>query len=347
MKPKISVIVPCYQVEQYLVACLNSVCQQSFSDYEVICVEDCSKDNTMALLQGYQAQHPDLIKVVAHAHNQGVGVARNTGMAHAQGEYLTFVDSDDLLAPDALANLYDAAQQFDADVVIGGMVNFRGHQGVRYDNLPVMPHTGLIKARADQVPLQLSYPSAWARLYKTSFYLQQVGEFATLRFAEEVHSAFKYWWKADKIVQIKADVYFYRNNASSLMNVTGYQLRLECMLASYHAIYTQLKAESAEHAKALFLHYISGLGLRHGQALHLFFKQNPEFELEDLFAYPKFFTTKLLSEIFVLPNMTYKLDKGLKRQLKKALCQTARLLYRINVKHLKRQHTRRHIQFQA
>jgi glycosyltransferase involved in cell wall biosynthesis len=335
MKPKISVILPCYQAEQYIQVCLDSLCQQTFAEYEVICVEDGSKDNTLALLQAYQTKQPHLIKVVAHEKNQGSGAAKNTGMAHAQGEYLTFVDSDDFIPPDALANLFAAAQKFQADVVIGGMIRFRGRRVLPHNYSHMMPHAGLVKSCREEVPFALTTVAPWAKLYKTSFYREQVGNFPEIRFAEDVQSGFKTWWRAARIAQITEIVYYYRFCSSSIMNGTAYQIRIDSMLANYHAMYSLIKADSPKDAKAIFLHYMVGLDLRYGHALYLFFEQQPEFELE------------LLFEIFVLPKMTYKFDKGLKRQLKKAQCQMARLLYKIKIRRLKKQYYQQSMPFEA
>lgn len=105
---KISIIVPCYNVELYLANCLDSILNQSFPDFEVICVEDCSTDNTLSILNKYQESHPDKIVVLQHQQNLGLGGARNTGTLASKGDYLFFVDSDDELKIDALEMMYNA-----------------------------------------------------------------------------------------------------------------------------------------------------------------------------------------------------------------------------------------------
>lgn len=100
---KISIIIPCYNSEKYLGACMDSVLAQTFEDFEAILVDDGSKDNTLAIAQDY-AQKDARVHVLAKE-NGGVAAARNLALAHAQGEWITFVDSDDLLPADALAAL--------------------------------------------------------------------------------------------------------------------------------------------------------------------------------------------------------------------------------------------------
>lgn len=114
--PAISVIIPVYKVERYLDACVSSVLAQTFGDLEVILVDDGSPDNCPALCDAWAGKDPR-VRVI-HRENGGLSAARNTGIEAARGQFLTFVDSDDLLEPDTLRRAYDAQRQFDADMVI-------------------------------------------------------------------------------------------------------------------------------------------------------------------------------------------------------------------------------------
>lgn len=118
--PAISVIIPVYKVERYLDACVASVAAQTFSDLEILLVDDGSPDNCPALCDAW-AQKDPRVRVI-HRENGGLSAARNTGIEAAQGEFLTFVDSDDLLDPDALRRGYEAQRQHDADLVILNVV---------------------------------------------------------------------------------------------------------------------------------------------------------------------------------------------------------------------------------
>ena len=120
-KPLISVIVPVYNVEKYLPMCLNSILAQTFKDFEVVCVDDGSTDNGLAILQEY-AQKDKRIKVI-HQENQGLVGARNSGVRVARGEYLYFVDSDDRIHPQLLEICLDLSQKEKADWVCFQMEN--------------------------------------------------------------------------------------------------------------------------------------------------------------------------------------------------------------------------------
>ena len=97
---KISVIIPVYNVEKYLRQCLDSVINQTYKDLEIICVEDCSTDNSPQILQEY-AQKDERIKILYNEKNSKLGPTRNNGLKVATGEYIHFLDSDDWLEPDA------------------------------------------------------------------------------------------------------------------------------------------------------------------------------------------------------------------------------------------------------
>lgn len=122
--PKVSVVVPVYNVEKYLSKCLDSLINQSFRDIEIICVDDGSPDKSGEIAEEYAKKDSRI--VVVHKENAGLGYARNTGMEHAEGEYVTFVDSDDWLTENYISNLVNAAEKYEADTVIGGYSRYSG-----------------------------------------------------------------------------------------------------------------------------------------------------------------------------------------------------------------------------
>ena len=112
---KLSVIIPCYNAERYLGECLDSVLSQSETDFEVILVDDGSRDGTLAIARDYASR--DARVTALHQENAGVCAARNLGLDCAQGEWVTFVDADDLLVPDAFSSMLAAADDT-ADMVV-------------------------------------------------------------------------------------------------------------------------------------------------------------------------------------------------------------------------------------
>lgn len=119
-KPVISVIVPIYNVEEYLDACLKSIQDQTFRDFEVLLINDGTPDNSMEIAMRY-VQQDDRFRLFNNE-NQGLSYARNFGLERAQGDYIAFIDSDDRINEEYLEKLYEAIKEYDADVAI---CNFR------------------------------------------------------------------------------------------------------------------------------------------------------------------------------------------------------------------------------
>ncbi len=115
-KSKISVIIPIYNTEKHLRQCLDSIINQTLKEIEIICVNDESTDGSLDIVNEY-AQKDERIKII-NKKNNGAAAARNTGMDHAAGEYIGFVDSDDWIALDMYEKLYENAKSYNSDIVM-------------------------------------------------------------------------------------------------------------------------------------------------------------------------------------------------------------------------------------
>lgn len=116
--PKISIVIPMYNVEEYVGECLDSLLCQTFQDFEVIVVDDCSTDNSRDVVKKYSSKfNGRLLLVESEKNSGGCAVPRNIGMRRATGKYLMFLDSDDLIVKTALEQLYNVAEEFSADIV--------------------------------------------------------------------------------------------------------------------------------------------------------------------------------------------------------------------------------------
>ncbi len=116
VQPKVSVIVPVYNLSEYLRQCLDSIVGQTLKEIEIICVDDESSDDSPQILEEY-AKKDSRIQVIRQK-NAGAGAARNNGMRHAKGTYLSFLDGDDFFEPDLLEKAYERAEQTGADFVV-------------------------------------------------------------------------------------------------------------------------------------------------------------------------------------------------------------------------------------
>ncbi|MEV0319205.1 CDP-glycerol glycerophosphotransferase family protein, partial [Streptomyces sp. NPDC050659] len=169
--PRFSVIVPVYKVQAYLHACLESVLDQSFTDIELIAVDDCSPDACGAIIDEF-AVGDGRVKAVHLAENVGLGRARNAGMEHATGDYLIFLDSDDTLTPDALHAISDRLKETDEpDVLVYDYA--RSHwsgETVRNQYANLLDEEGEAPFRlADRPALLRLLMVAWNKAYRREF----------------------------------------------------------------------------------------------------------------------------------------------------------------------------------
>ena len=125
MNPLISIIVPTYNVEKYIRTCIESILAQTYRNIEVIIVNDGSTDQSLAVISDLICSHHN-IKVI-NQKNQGLSVARNTGIDAATGKYIAFVDADDKIKPDFVSSLYQIADKTGADIVRGSFRDFNGN----------------------------------------------------------------------------------------------------------------------------------------------------------------------------------------------------------------------------
>jgi len=116
--PKISVIIPVYNAQEYLKRCLDSVCKQTLQEIEIICINDCSSDNSAQIIEKYAKSYANLT-ILHLKENKGESAARNYGLSLAKGEYLAFVDNDDEVDLNFYEKLYEKARKTDADIVKG------------------------------------------------------------------------------------------------------------------------------------------------------------------------------------------------------------------------------------
>ena len=115
-KPEISIIVPVYNVEKYLPKCLDSILASTFSDIEVILVDDCGQDGSRAICEQYAAKDTR-VRVISNPHNMGVSAARNNGLDNARGKYISFIDSDDFIDVTMFEKLHAAMLREKVDMV--------------------------------------------------------------------------------------------------------------------------------------------------------------------------------------------------------------------------------------
>lgn len=215
--PEISIIVPIYNVEDYLERAIKSVINQSFPDWELILVDDGSPDRCGEICD-YYAEKDDRIRVI-HQKNGGVSAARNAGIDMAEGAYLFCLDPDDYLPPEALETLLGIMRENGADLVVGGhnRVEADGRIHCDSDVWPALKDT----AEIQKAILQNRLPNfVWGRLYcRTLWDGVRMPEGEVM---EDLYVCPALYFRAKKIVVDRRPLYFYSHeNAQSIMAVTG------------------------------------------------------------------------------------------------------------------------------
>ena len=224
---KFSVIVPVYNVADYLPKCVESLVNQGFDDWELILVDDGSTDGRCpALCDGYAARYPELIRVL-HRENGGLGAARNTGLAHAAGDYVLFVDSDDWLAPDTLKNLSQEVDRTGADMYTFSFryVEEDGTERIAHAPAPISEPTSL-----DKMPsLLLDPPMACTRLCRRSLFTRGSIAFPGRVWYEDLCTTPKLLLQAASVVRLEGDYYRYLQRQGSIMRSANLKRNLEIL----------------------------------------------------------------------------------------------------------------------
>ena len=218
----ISIIVPVYNVEPYLRQCLDSILGQTFTNFEVVLVNDGSTDNSGFICQEY-ARLDSRFKYF-EKENGGVSDARNSGLDLAQGDYVTFLDADDFLFEDHLEKLYRATTLSDADIMIGGYSRFDGSDFYFYkdhfkrDSLISFTSTQAIQFLDSMLDIQFfNFSTACGKLFKRTLFKEL--RFPLGRYAENQFIMWKLYLNAESIYAFNGDLYVYRSNNEGLSSV--------------------------------------------------------------------------------------------------------------------------------
>lgn len=211
-KPNISIIVPVYNVEKYLVRCLDSIFYQKFSGtLEVIAVNDGSTDGSLQILKSYRKKE-DCLAIINHGVNKKLSIARATGMNVSKGEYIMHVDSDDYLLPNALENLYAKCVETDADVVVFNYINENSKGESKLVNIIKTEHISY-----DKVQIQSNFlGTCWNKIVKRSLTESLISGQVGLNTTEDLLYATEILLKARKICLTPKAYYVYFTNTKSL-----------------------------------------------------------------------------------------------------------------------------------
>lgn len=223
MLPSLSVIVPIYNVRAYLQECLDSLVNQSLNDLEVIMVDDGSTDGSGDIAKKYAALHDGF--AYHRKKNGGLGQARNYGVKYAHGEYIAFLDSDDVVPKSAYRDMYVLGKEYDCDLVTGGVERFNS-SGTSASGLHKKALLGAPRlTHITKTPSLFYDTTSTNKLFRRSFWIEKGFTFPEGVLYEDIPVAIPAHYKANKVAVLDATVYLWRTREGASSSIT--QRRLE------------------------------------------------------------------------------------------------------------------------
>lgn len=229
--PSVSVILPMYNSQRYIESCVRSVLNQTFREFELICVDDCSTDDTLKIVTELAKKDQRIRAVKLPKNSGGASEPRNTGIRLSRGKYISFIDSDDMYTPTALQELVTEAEKFQADVVHTEQVYFPENQVI--DVTPQTKFTTFSKEKGgfckeafletDNLAqrVQMFYQGrffGWVhnKMYRRDFIVEKNIKFDNLLTSEDIIFYFKVMCTAPRVVRVPNIIYIYRHNPNSI-----------------------------------------------------------------------------------------------------------------------------------
>ena len=212
MIDKVSIIVPVYNIENYIRVCVESILAQTYASLELILVDDGSKDNSGILCDEYAVIDPR-VKVI-HKENGGVSSARNAGLRQAKGDWIMHVDGDDWIEPDMIESLIEAAKATEADLVFSDFIKYGPNAG--NNQLPSWNSD-----KIDSMSRYIAYvmTTIWGSIAKRSLYIDHsLKSPEGISYCEDFHLIVRLCHYAKKIANVHRPFYHYRYRPTSIMS---------------------------------------------------------------------------------------------------------------------------------
>lgn len=238
MNPTVSIIVPVYNAEGYIERCIDSILAQEFKDFELILIDDGSKDNSGKICDSYAA-NDSRIKVI-HKENSGASDTRNQAIEIATGTYLQFLDSDDWITPDATKLLVRSAIENNCDLVIADFYRVSGdkltHKG-DIDNTNVMTRQEFAEHMMEN-PADFYYGVLWNKLYRRDIIMEHnIRMDKTISWCEDFIFNMEYYLHAERYYALQAPIYYYLKRKGSLVSQSmqiGKVIRMKLSVFEYY-----------------------------------------------------------------------------------------------------------------
>lgn len=315
---KVSIIIPVYHVEPYIVRCLQSVVVQEKSiDIELILVDDCGNDNSILLATDFLERCKGVdYRILYHTQNGGLSAARNTGLKAATGEYVYFLDSDDEITGDCISKLVAPLSKYQYDFVVGDYRTTLGGEEsmLRFDEDEALGNAAVLESYAKGQ----WYVMAWNKLCRREFLLQNHLYFEEGVLHEDVVWSFKLACKAASMYVVKQSTYIYSIRESSIMTGMSIDKDMTVYTAAFDAISWFIKDEKRCYGKweyMIFQGKRAGIlySLLQKDEIELYEKYYPLFYKQCCFSPWKAFRKRVISVGYFLRDLHYSLPLCLGR----------------------------------
>ncbi len=276
----ISFCVPIYNVSLYLSACLNSLLLVKNIDYEIICVDDCSTDNSLEIALEYEKKYSN-IRVIKNTVNMGVSYSRNVAIKNAQGKYVWFVDADDCICHEIVDRFYEISTKEDADAVLGQYKKVENDYKYEIDDLRnKVINYQIVQDKNSKYCYSGS--TCFRGIYKRSIFIDNDVFFCEkMKYAEDTLMVFAFANYAGVIVQTDAISYLYRQNYNSAMHTKTLKQNI-ARYQSYYTFYRELEKMINNGIKDIFDAKIKQQSLRQTIVLTLAKVQDKKFIKKEL-----------------------------------------------------------------
>ena len=254
MNETVSIIIPVYKVEKYLNRCVESVVNQTYSNLEIILVDDGSPDNCPQMCDEW-AVKDERIKVI-HKENAGLGIARNSGMEMATGDYLMFVDSDDFLSLHAVEVLYRRIKADDSDLAVGKHADAYENGRRDYTYCKQMEDKCHTVNELLSLMGERDFPvAAWGKLYNKEVLSPNL--YPALRCGEDMWAFSSVLNKCERVSTVNEEVYYYFQREDSIIHSKTTVAKLDEVEANLHFVRFLLQRSIMQTAKKYFARSIN------------------------------------------------------------------------------------------
>ena len=264
----VSIIIPIYNKETYLEECLKSILQQSYEDIEVICINDCSQDRSYEILQKF-AKQDKRVKIVNNAKNLGAAYARNLGLTMAEGEYVLFLDADDIFAFDLVERAYERCKRDELDIVLYDYEQYNNVTGKTQSYAIPLP---MIKRLPGEVfsakdiegfSFQLCIAAPWIKMYRRKFLVEKKMRFQDLSSSNDALFGKMTLLLAERIGYLDRSLVKYRSNAKEqisnnrvdgVLNFAKASLQIKEEMQKYNVYDKNAKSFHTYALKTMLMH---------------------------------------------------------------------------------------------